>query len=58
MIFTSMYLGPTFSSFENLGIETGQVLARLTGVLVSRVQTNVLCYNPSAQARFRVSVAS
>jgi len=53
-----MYLGPTFSSFENLGIETGQVLARLTGVLVSRVQTNVLCYNPSAQARFRVSVAS
>lgn len=33
MAFTFMYLGPTFASFENLGIETGQVLAMLTDAL-------------------------
>lgn len=45
-----MYLGPTFASFENLGIETGQVLAMLTDALMLclgfRLMYSVISHQP------------
>lgn len=56
MIFTSMYLVLTFESFEILGTETGTCSADWWIDCVHKIQTNVLCNRPQAQARGSESV--